>query len=180
MCCRLPRRLHPITLAGCSNPQTSKFRGQYRGEDRTSSALERLGADWAAATTMQLGLQAPRLPACPHRVTLGRRFADQSAQPRHGQHLSHTAAGLAAARRGSLLCAAAKRPNAKKKAAQKGKPKATVKDRPQVPDAAPAQGSSSTRERGELQDEEDAAQEQQHEQSQQVRAAALYHHRFAV
>jgi hypothetical protein len=130
--------------------------------------------------TMQLGTRSVRLPTCPHRAVLSSKRIDHALQPHLGVQHSHGVAGLVAARRGSLVCAAAKRPNSKKKAAaQKGKAKATVKDRPQAPDAPPAQGSTSTRDRSALQAEQrqeqqqQQQQQQQHEQPQQARDVRL-------
>lgn len=123
-------------------------------------------------STMQLGTRSVCLPTCPQRAVLGSKCTDHTLQPHSWGHPLHSGAGLAPARRGSLLCAAAKRQNAKKKAAaQKGKPKATVKDRPQVPDAPPAQGSASTSNRSTLQAEErqEQQEQQQHDQPQQAR-----------
>lgn len=122
---------------------------------------------------MLLGTRGPSLPACPHRAVFSRQHADRTVQRHHLTHLSHTAARLPAPRRGSLLCEAAKRPNSKKKASQKPKAKATVKDRPQAPESAPAQGGTSTKERSEQRHAEEQAQEQQQEQPQQASAVFL-------
>ena len=50
-----------------------------------------------------------------------------------------------------------------------------MKDRPQVPDAAPVQGSTSTRERSEQQAEKRAQERQQQEQHEQVAAGRTRH-----
>lgn len=126
---------------------------------------------------MLLGARGPCPPACPHRAVLRRQHALRTGPQQrltHGTrltHMTHTAARLPTARYGSLLCEAAKRPKAKKKASQKPKPKATVKDKPQAPDAAPPQSGTSTKERSEQRhaEEEQAQEQQQNQQHEQQR-----------